>query len=399
MKHVSVPVDNTCQLINITPVNPLISKCQIKVCYVGDGPDRNGSIITKDFAQSKLAPSLPGCPIVGYYNRDTGDFEEHNKIIDISNGNFDIIDTTRPYGFVDLNAKVWFEDYTDDYNNVRTYLVTEGFLWTGAYPESQLIIDYGKGQSMELDPESIQGTWSQIGNNSPEFFIFNEALIEKLCILGDNVEPCFEGANIQGAPTNSFSLSEDFKNTMFAFVGQMKEILDKGGSNNMSEQLPKTGAEFTEIVPPAEVAENAVHTDAEFDILNEKYSTLATSYAELDNKYQDMNKEFTALKEFKNAQELKDKETLINDFSYLTDEDKKNVREHINEYSLKDIKSELSIICVDKKVQFNLNDDLNDDKTKEKVVESDFTLNLNNTGNESNIPAWLKKVEEVQETM
>ena len=34
-----------------------------------------------------------------------GDFEEHNRIIDISNGGFEIKDTTRPYGFVDLNAK------------------------------------------------------------------------------------------------------------------------------------------------------------------------------------------------------------------------------------------------------------------------------------------------------
>jgi hypothetical protein len=55
-----------------------------------------------------MANSLPGCPIVGFYNESKGDFEEHNRIIDISNGKFEIKDTTRPYGFVDLNAKVWF---------------------------------------------------------------------------------------------------------------------------------------------------------------------------------------------------------------------------------------------------------------------------------------------------
>ena len=55
-----------------------------------------------------MAQSLPGSPIVGYYNEAKGDYEEHNRVIDISNGKFDIKDTTFPYGFVDIGAKVWF---------------------------------------------------------------------------------------------------------------------------------------------------------------------------------------------------------------------------------------------------------------------------------------------------
>jgi hypothetical protein len=85
----------------------LISKCEIKVCYVGDEPNRNGSIITKEVARD-MANSLPGSPIVGYYNESKEDFEEHNRVIDISNGKFEIKDTTRPYGFVSMDAKVWF---------------------------------------------------------------------------------------------------------------------------------------------------------------------------------------------------------------------------------------------------------------------------------------------------
>ena len=34
----------------------------------------------------KMANSLPGCPIVGFYNEEKGDFEEHNKIFKIKNG-------------------------------------------------------------------------------------------------------------------------------------------------------------------------------------------------------------------------------------------------------------------------------------------------------------------------
>ena len=113
MKHSSVKLETPCEIIDITPINPLISKCQIKVCYVGEQPNRNNSIITKDVAK-QIANSIPGSPIVGYFNEATGDFEEHNRSIKISGGKIVVEDTTRPYGFIDLNAKVWFQKYLDD---------------------------------------------------------------------------------------------------------------------------------------------------------------------------------------------------------------------------------------------------------------------------------------------
>ena len=67
--HTSVKLDTPIEFINITPLNPLISKCQIKVCYVGDKPNRNRSVITKEVAK-QMANSLPGCPIVGFYNEE-----------------------------------------------------------------------------------------------------------------------------------------------------------------------------------------------------------------------------------------------------------------------------------------------------------------------------------------
>lgn len=107
MKHTSIKMDTPCEFINITPLNPLISKCEIKVCYVGDTPNRNRSIITKEAAK-KIANSLPGSPIVGTFCESAQDFEEHNKIVKIVGGKLDFSTDTKPYGFVDLNARVWF---------------------------------------------------------------------------------------------------------------------------------------------------------------------------------------------------------------------------------------------------------------------------------------------------
>jgi hypothetical protein len=147
-----------------------------------------------------MANSLPGSPIVGYYNEAIGDFEEHNRQIEISNGEFKIKDTTKPYGFVDLNAKVWFQKFVDDGETIREYLMTEGYIWTGQYPESQRIIEQGNNHSMELAENYLDATWTKDDNGKPQFFIINEAIVSKLCVLGDDFEPCFEGSHIT-APT------------------------------------------------------------------------------------------------------------------------------------------------------------------------------------------------------
>ena len=229
MKHTSIKLDTPCEFINITPVNPLISKCQIKVCYVSDKPNRNRSIITKEVA-TQMANSLPGSPIVGFYNEAKQDFEEHNRVIDISNGEFKIKDTTRPYGFVDMNAKVWFQKFLDDGVNEREYLMTEGYIWTGQYPESQRIIDEGNNQSMELSENYLDATWTKDDNGKPQFFIINEAVVSKLCILGEDCEPCFEGSQIAKI---EFSFDDSFKNQLFAMMNELKELLKEGGAKEV----------------------------------------------------------------------------------------------------------------------------------------------------------------------
>lgn len=229
MKHTSVKLNVPCEFINITPLNPLISRCHIKVCWVGDEPNRNKSIISKEVARD-LANSLPGSPIVGYYNSEIKDFEGHNKVIAIDdNGRFTLKDETRPYGFVDLNAKVWFQKFLDDGQFEREYMMTEGYLWTGQYPECQRVVDKGDNQSMELDKNLTHGVWTKDANRTSEFFIINEAIMSKLCILGENTEPCFEGSNIE-SPKYEFSFDEEFKTKLFSMMNEIKEILGKGGA-------------------------------------------------------------------------------------------------------------------------------------------------------------------------
>jgi hypothetical protein len=63
---------------------------------------------------------------------------------------------------------------------------------------------------MELADKYLDAFWTEDNKGNPQFFIINEAIISKLCILGDDCEPCFEGATIT-APTIQFSLDDSFK--------------------------------------------------------------------------------------------------------------------------------------------------------------------------------------------
>ena len=479
-------MDTPIEFINITPINPLISKCQIKVCYVGEEPNRNGSIITKEVARG-MANSLPGSPIVGFFNEDKQDFEEHNRVIDISNGEFKIKDTTRPYGFVDLNAKVWFQKFLDDGQNEHEYMMTEGWLWTGQYPECKRIIDKGNNHSMELDEGTLDATWSKNKNNEPLFFIINEAIISKLCILGENNEPCFEGSSIK-APTIQFALEEGFKEQLFSMINELKDLLNKGGEKVFTRYSVEIGdtlwnalydhvkdqysiesvcedgeqkfavltadnkyyrLNFTMLDDAIEFAESinliedyTPEAEPQFDAsaveqyaqnrqqeleknqnnegkvdkynleeiqeyveLNNRYSELTNNYNTLNENYTTLSNDYSVAKEritnletqiqeltsFKKGIEKAEKQKMIDSFYMLSDEDKKDVIENIDTYSLDDIEAKLSIICVRNKVSFNL-----DDNNKNKGT--DVTLNLNGAGDD-NTPAWVKAIRAVAQEM
>ena len=64
MGAMSVATIRDPEFVNITSISPLVSKCEIKVLYVGH--NRNRSYITKETA-TQMAQTLPGCPIVGYF--------------------------------------------------------------------------------------------------------------------------------------------------------------------------------------------------------------------------------------------------------------------------------------------------------------------------------------------
>ena len=525
MKHSSVlKLDSPIEFIESTQISPFISKVQIKVCYVGDDPNRNRSIITKNVAR-QMAPSLRGCPIVGFYNENAEDFEEHNRQINISNGEWRITDTTKPYGFVPTDAKVWFATYIDDEEVEHEYLCTEGYVWDHVYPEAKRIKEKGNNHSMELDEETLDATWSKDKNKRPEFFIINEAFISKLCILGEESEPCFEGSQITAF---SLVIDDSFKTQMFAMMNELKELITEGGAkvfntyaveigdalwsalyryiettypdgenrwcskysidgvfeengqkfailcnhaemkyyrlnfslteadgfkaeDNLVEvtktYTPAAEAQFAAAEVEAYISEYVKKKDEEeqnkdktgedgsknseddsegdegseddddkkseddddedkkkkkfsYDSLEEipEYVELQTNYtalqdqvATLNETVESLNSELSTLREFKAQSERASKEAKIAEFYMLSDEDKKDVIDNIDQYSLDDIEAKLSVICFRNKVSFS---------SDENHSNTGATFNLDGADDDdSSIPAWVKAALDTEKTL
>lgn len=130
LPHKSVATVDNIEFVNLAPtdVSPMISKCEIKVFYLGK--NRNGSFINKQVA-TQMAASLRGCPIVGYYNQEKQDFRDHGQKVTLDGDGIHFECQTQPYGFVAPDADVWFQDFNeqDDFGQpiTRTYLVTNGY--------------------------------------------------------------------------------------------------------------------------------------------------------------------------------------------------------------------------------------------------------------------------------
>ena len=197
MKLISIPEELqgltrfNVSITNIEPINDRFSKCFIKILY--PGLNRNQVYITKEVA-NEMSKTLKNIPIVGEYIETVEDFKGHGGKIEITEDEIKFIHTTKPYGFVPEDTEVSWQNVTESDGTVREYLTCTGYLWTGNYPEVRTVIEEGRPQSMELVEDSMEGYWKQEGQEG--YFHITKAEFSALCILGQDVPPAFESANI-----------------------------------------------------------------------------------------------------------------------------------------------------------------------------------------------------------
>ena len=200
---------------DITNYNEVLSKARCRIFYTG--ANRNGTFITEEFAE-KLVSTLPYVPVKGIYDTMKDDFTDHGR--ERYEG--------RIYGIVPENPNFAWEKHLDIDGVERTYACTDVYLFTGLYKQEAFDV-IGKSQSMELYVDSIQGEWQYI--NGKKFFVFTEGRFLGLQALGEDYEPCFEGASFYTLIDSVKTLMNDLeKNEVF-----QKQNL--GGEKNMNFKL------------------------------------------------------------------------------------------------------------------------------------------------------------------
>ncbi len=216
--------------------NEVTSKARCRIFY--KYANRNATYITDEFAE-KLISTLSYTPIKGIYLKDDNDYTDHGADRHLG----------KIYGITPENPNCSWEEHEDEDGVMRTYLCCDVLLFTALYEEANDI--FGKAQSMEIYPPSISGAWEII--DGVEYFVFKEGCFLGLQVLGEQVEPCFEGA------------------AFFNLYNSLKEICGKIENTNFSNH-EKTGGKETKMITFNIAQESKEKYSAIFSALNKNFN-------------------------------------------------------------------------------------------------------------------------------
>ena len=186
-------------------VNDTLSKARGRIFYKYG--NRNGTYITDEFAE-ELASTLPYTPVKGIYERESNDYTDHGTTRSAG----------RVYGIVPEDNNFAWEMHLDEDGVAREYACTDVYLFTALYPEANEIV--GKNQSMELYEPTL--TYHMAIVKGQKYVVFDHGSFLGLQVLGDAVEPCFEGASFY-----------TLQSTIEDAIQRIKEFSNLGGKSEM----------------------------------------------------------------------------------------------------------------------------------------------------------------------
>lgn len=190
--------------------NDVLSKGRCRIFYKYG--NRNGTYITDEFAE-KLLSTIAYAPVKGIY--EDSDYTDHGKVR--SEG--------RIYGIVPENPHITWEDHEDEDGVTRSYACVDVLIFTALYEEAGEIL--GKAQSMELYSPSLK--YHKGVFDGQQYIVFDEGCFLGLQVLGDDVEPCFEGASF-------FALQENITQVIEK-IQQIEATYSKKGGQNIMPQI------------------------------------------------------------------------------------------------------------------------------------------------------------------
>lgn len=303
----------------ISESNPNLGRLKVRV-FTKYG-NRNGSYITDKVAEQLINSATQGTtPVVGFFDPETQSWASHSGPT-----------LANAYGYVE--SFLGWEPFEDTDGVIREYAVFSIILFTNYFEEANKV--FGQNQSMELDPDSIDGAWTRIDN--AEYFVYTKASMLGFCIIGEH-EPCFSVSSFFSKNDDAYtSQQEKFSSLLFDLKAQVEEAEknNEGGEQPMNEfenqevveQVEETQVENPQVeeTPDSFQAEETVETEettvteeqtefaenedeaveepandepSEFEALQQQFNDLQDSYNELQSNYENAQSRITELEQF-----------------------------------------------------------------------------------------------------
>lgn len=200
-------------LTDIREANKSFDYGVLRIAYIGENVNR--SYISRNAFVSAL-PSIKNCPIVAHYTYDDADGFDDGEIgghdmarVHDKDGNPRIVNLTEPLGVVPESAEQWFDDVEEEDGTTHTYLYTEVLLWKRQAVYSKIKNDGITGHSMEINVNN--------GFKKDGIFHIEDFEFTAFCLLGDDVQPCFESSAI------ALYSASDLKKEISEMMQELKE--------------------------------------------------------------------------------------------------------------------------------------------------------------------------------
>lgn len=255
-RNIPIYFDNAIIMSPAEPINGSSGLNRLKVGVFTKYGNRNGSYIKDDVAEMMIASATRGdTPVVGFFDPESKNWASHTGPTLAS-----------AYGYVEY-FDGW-QPFKDTDGVERDYAVFSVVLFTKYFNEANFVV--GQNQSMELDINSIEGDWANIGDT--EYFVYTKAEIMGLCIIGDH-EPCFSVSSFFSKNDGTYkSQYEKFSSLLADLKAKVEEAENQpneGGEHQMEIEM---NPEVNEPTPAQEFeAEEPVNQEPEAPAAEEEF--------------------------------------------------------------------------------------------------------------------------------
>lgn len=169
---------------------------KVRIKFNKTGKNYNWTKFTKE-ALVDAEPTLKNIPILAYIKctdeeLDKYDFDGHNtmtKIVETPNGyKVEYKYLERPIGVIPETNNVSYEEG----ENGEEYCVCDGYVWKTYSNEGYEIIKNSEYKSVSMEIREREGHY----DNEDDYYDITKFTYQGITVLGDDVEPAIEGANL-----------------------------------------------------------------------------------------------------------------------------------------------------------------------------------------------------------